>query len=213
MPLQAMTVSIPMRLGFHQEGPIIPMQVEAVATTPAAAIATAKVLITTHCQLEYHSRPGAVLQDRAHIGPAMYQVNGLYGYCFVRGDRIVSLQFAAKCQSKASIEMAQSLAGIQQQWCHGLVFDCAQLQQIDSAGLSCLVHLCRQLPCHLCRVPKPIYRLIKQIGLDKHLPMHADLNHGLQAMLKGSLTNQITARNAKKAKEQKKRKKLKIRQG
>ena len=121
MPLQAITVALPVRLGFDEHDPLLPLQIDTVASSPQAALATAKALAMTHCQLEHHSRPGAILADRATVGPAMQTVGGAYAYAFARGDRIISLHFASSCQGKASLEMAQSLAGIQAQWCHGLV--------------------------------------------------------------------------------------------
>ena len=71
------------------------------------------------------------------------------------------------------------------------LFDCAQLASVDSSALSSLVQVCRSIPCHLCRMPGNIQRLIHQIGLDSHIPLHDDLTSAMNAMLKHSLTKQV----------------------
>ncbi len=179
MAFYAIPVVLPFRMSDDSATPLGSLHIDAVATNPAGALAVAKVVATNLCLLRHGRRPRQLLLERARVGRPDRVITGPYAYIIGKGNRVAHLSLPPRIDDAAGDELDQALAGIDPRTCPGVVMDCAQMTGIATAGISALVTHSRRLCLELFRPPEAIMKVLRIVGTDRFLQIHADMRDAL----------------------------------
>ena len=188
MPLHTIPIVIPWQLGTGLQAVNQTTGVQAVATTPQAALAVAKLLVQALAAMRYPGQAMTVDLERAKIGAVGPEVHGLYAYVFGLGSTITQITFSGRIDQDAGSRLHQSLEGIDPARTVGLLMDCVLLSYINSSGLAALAGAGERLNLHLFRLPAPVLKVFQMTGIDRLVPNHADLNTAVAVMITTHLT-------------------------
>jgi len=188
MPLHTIPIVIPWQLGSGPQAVNHTTGVQAVATTPQAALAVAKLLVQALAAMRHPGQTITVDLERAKIGAVGPEVHGLYAYIFGMGSTISQINFPGRIDQDAGSRLHQSLEGIDATRTVGLLMDCVLLSYINSSGLAALAGAGQRLNLHLFRLPAPVLKVFQMTGIDRLVPNHADLNTAVAVMIKAHLT-------------------------
>lgn len=166
MPLLTIPVTIPYRIADDQAGIMYPVQVDAVATKPRAALATAFVLIQAFAKLQHPGKQIQMMPERSQIGGLGAPVPGPYAYVLGTGHLIPHLPLPSRFEAASSMTLEQTLKGLPD-GLKGVVVDCAPLQYINSQSMAALAAHAGRLHLRLFRVPDHINKVLTMVGLDR----------------------------------------------
>jgi anti-anti-sigma regulatory factor len=166
MPLHTIPVTIPYRLTDDQAGILYPVQVDAVATEPRAALATAYVLVQALARVQHGGRPVALMPERAQIGAPGAAVPGPYAYVLSNGHLIAHLPLPSRFEGASAMVLEQTFKGLPD-GLFGVVVDCAPLQYINSQSMAALAAHAGRVNLRLFRVPDHIAKVLGMVGLDR----------------------------------------------
>jgi anti-anti-sigma factor len=169
------------------DAPIHTTSVQAVATTPQAAVAVSKLLVNAQAQMRHAGKSATVLLDRAKTGAPGALVTGPYFYVFNAGGTIAHFAFPARLDQEIGERLEQTLAGLDATRTQGLLLDCVHLTYINSKGLGALAGSSSRLNLHLFRVPEPIKKVFAMTGLDHLIALHEDLTSAVMALVAAHL--------------------------
>ena len=184
MPLAAIPVSIPYRLTDDTESVPVPIQVDAVATEPKAALATAYVLVQGLAKLRHPGRPIQVQADRCQIGRPGAPVTTPYAYILGTSQFIPHVVLPARVEGPSALTLDQTLKGIPDGQL-GVIIDCATLGYMNSQGLAGLAAHAARLRLRLFRVPDPIAKVLSVVGLDRIIRCSPTLQAAIEDLAKG----------------------------
>ena len=193
MPLHAIPVVIPWQLGSGPTATTHTTGVQAVATTPAAALAVSKMLVQALAAIRHPGVPVAVDLDRSKVGAVGAEIMGPYVYVFGTGSSITHLSFPARIDQDAGARLNQSLDGLDPTRVQGVLMDCVLLNYINSSGLAALAGAASKINIQLFRVPPPILKVLQMTGLDRLIPNHSDMATALAALTRKAVEDRVTA--------------------
>lgn len=183
MPLYSIPVALPYRTDLDAGAPIYNVQIETVASSREAALSTAKALCKLTSYIRFGEPARDMLTERALVGEVQNQVVGPYCYIITKCQRIPHLSFPPRLDKDASATMIESFKGLQAKMVDGILMDCAPLTYIDSSSMSALASCSKTHNLQLFRVLDPIMKIMTIVGLNKILPIHADINSAMDALL------------------------------
>ncbi len=167
MPLHTIPVTIPYRITDDQAGIMYPVQVDAVATEPRAALATAYVIVQAIARLNHPGRPIALMPERAQMGQPGAAVAGPYAYVLGSGQHLIPhLPLPPRFEGASAMILEQTLKGLPD-GLFGVVLDCAPLQYINSQSMAALAAHAGRVNLRLFRVPEHIAKVLGMVGLDR----------------------------------------------
>lgn len=179
MPLFAIPVVMPYRLRDDREGVLFPVQVEAVASTTAAAVATAQTLVHRHGSLKHRGRAIETLPEHVRIGALGRMIEGPYAYVLRHGNHIHHLDFPARIDNRSGGVMGDAFAGLDPNQLLGVVMDCNPLAYINTTGLASIAAHAKRIQLRLFRVSDPVRRVFEIVGLAQLLRIFPDLRSAL----------------------------------
>jgi anti-anti-sigma regulatory factor len=183
MPLLSIPVTVPYQLVGDPEASLFTVQVDAAATAPNAALATAQVLVEAHARMRHPGRGARVLVERARIGAAGQVIPGFYAYALVNGFHITRFDFPARLESDAAQHLADAFEGMDDRNLFGLVADCVHLQYVSSIALATLAGNAQRLRLRLLRPSEQVVKVIAMVGLQRMIKVHADLPRALDDLV------------------------------
>lgn len=175
MPLHRIPVTVPYTLVGDPEAALFTVQVDAVATAPTGAIATAQVLVEALARMRHPGRGARVVSDRIRVGPQGTQVGGLYAYVLANGYHIPHLDFPARIDQDAAQQLADALSSIDQRNLFGVVADCVYLQYLGSMGVAAIASNAQRVRLRLLRPSDTVVKVFDLVGLRKLVPCFPDL--------------------------------------
>jgi anti-anti-sigma regulatory factor len=181
MPLFHIPVVVPYRLTDDRSEAVYPVQVAAAATTPAAALATATVLVESLTRLRHPGQDVQVLSNRAQVGKPLQALEGPYAYVLTRGHCIPLQPLPARIDEQTSETLGLILSAFDDRDTLGVIVDCAPLTAITSAGLTTLSRHARNL--HLFRLPAQIAKVFTIVGLDDIIHVEPTLQACLDTLV------------------------------
>ena len=187
MPLQSIPVVMPWQVGSAIDAPLHTTSVQSVATTPQAAIAVAKLLVSAQSQMRNAGKSATIHIERARTGLPGAVVNGPYFYVFNTGGTIAHFAFPPRLDQEVGERLEQTLAGLDPTRIQGLLLDCVHLTYINSKGLGALAGASARLNLHLFRVPEPIQKVFAMTGLDRLMAQHSDLQTAVMSLVASHL--------------------------
>jgi anti-anti-sigma regulatory factor len=170
---------MPYRLSDDRDHALYSIQVNAVASNEASAIAAAQALIRCLAQLKHPGQPVEVLPARAKVGALGRQIEGPYAYVLTHGNLIHHLDFPARIDSQSGEVMGNAFAGLDPNLLLGVVMDCNPLTYINTSGLASIAAHAKRIHLRLFRVSEPVRRVFQIVGLEKMLRIHPDLRLAL----------------------------------
>lgn len=175
MPLHRIPVTVPYTLVGDPEAALFTVQVDAVATAPTGAIATAQVLVEALARMRHPGRGAKVVSDRIRVGPQGSAVGGLYAYVLSNGYHIPHLDFPARIDQAAAEQLADALTGIDTRNLYGVIADAVYLQYLSSMGVAALAANAPRVRLRLLRPPEMVVKVFDLVGLRKLIPCFPDL--------------------------------------
>jgi anti-anti-sigma factor len=175
MPLHKIPVTVPYTLVGDANASLFTVQVDAVATSPTGAIATAQVLVEALARMRHPGQGAKVATDRIRVGALGAQVNGLYLYILANSYHINHLDFPARLEQAAAQQVSDSLTGIDQRNIYGVIADCVYLNYISSMGLAALASNAQRVRLRLLRPNAGIIKVLEMVGLQRMVPVFPDL--------------------------------------
>lgn len=179
MPSFAIPVVLPYRLRNDPKGVLVPVQVDTVASTTTAAVATAQALVHRHASLRHRSDPIEILPELVRIGTIGRMIDGPYAYVLMHGHHIRHLDFPARIDNRSGGVMGDAFAGLDPNQLLGVVMDCNPLAYINTTGLASIAAHARRIRLRLFRVPEPVRRVFEIVGLAQLLRIFPDLRSAL----------------------------------
>ena len=180
MPLFDIPVVMPYRLRDTRDGALFSVQVNAVASTEAAAVAAAQALVRTQATLKHRGHEIEMLPERAKLGSPGRQVEGPYAYVMTHGNLIHHLDFPARIDSQSGEVMGNAFTGLDPTLLLGVVMDCHPLTYINTSGLASIAAHAKRIHLRLFRVSEPVRRVFQIVGLVQLLRIFPDLRSALQ---------------------------------
>ena len=183
MPLYSIPIMLPYRMEAHANAPVYSLQVEAVASSAAAGLSTAKALCKLIAFMRFGEAPREILSERAMVGALRNQVIGPYIYVITKSQRIPHLSFPPRLDHEASQNLLESIKGLDKRFVDGLLMDCAPLTYLDSSSMSALNSCAQSMNFQMFRVSEPIMKILTLVGLHKVLPIHHDITTAMDALV------------------------------
>lgn len=170
---------MPYRLRDDRDKALFSVQVNAVASNEASAIAAANALIRCLAGLKHRGQPVEVLPERAKIGAIGRQIEGPYAYVLTHGNLIHHMDFPARIDSQSGEVMGNAFAGLDPNLLLGVVMDCNPLTYINTSGLASIAAHAKRIQLRLFRVSEPVRRVFQIVGLVQLLRIFPDLRMAL----------------------------------
>jgi len=183
VPLFDIPVVMPYRLRDDRDSALYSVQVNAVASSEASALAAAQALVRAHGGIKHRGHAIEVLPDRAKIGATGRQIEGPYAYVLTHGNLIHHLDFPARIDSQSGEVMGDAFAGLDPALLLGVVMDCHPLTYINTSGLASIAAHAKRIQLRLFRVSEPVRRVFQIVGLVQLLRIHADLRSALDDLI------------------------------
>ena len=175
MPLHKIPVTVPYSLVGDPTASLFTIQVDAVATSPTGAIATAQVLVEALARMRHPGQGAKVVTERVRVGAIGDQVVGLYAYVLTNSFHIAHLDFPARLEQDAAQRLADTFGGIDQRNLYGILADCVYLSYISSMGLAALASNAQHVRLRLIRPTAGVTKVLEMVGLAKMVPSFPDL--------------------------------------
>ncbi|MEK7412506.1 MAG: STAS domain-containing protein [Planctomycetota bacterium] len=175
MPLHRMPVTVPYTLVGDAQASLFTIQVDAVATSPTGAIATAQVLVEAMARMRHPGRGARVASERVRVGSLGSQVTGVYAYVLSNGFHIPQLDFPSRIDQDAAQQLEDTLSGLDQRNLYGVVIDCVYLQYISSMGIAALASNAKRARLRLLRPSASITKVLEMVGLTRLILSFPDL--------------------------------------
>lgn len=189
-------VNYPVTLPYVQVGDptaaLFTMQVDAVATSPAGAMAVAQVLVETVARLRHAGQGAKVATERARIGAPGRPVEGLYAYVLANSFHIARLDFPSRIEQQAAQRLADTLNGLDPRAVFGVIADCVHLSYISSMGLAAFASAAGRIPIRLLRPQPTISKVIDMVGLSRFIPAFPDLRKACDDVVAQWLTQRTS---------------------
>jgi hypothetical protein len=181
MTLSVISVVVPYQLGA--ETATASVQVSAVTENAAGAQAVAQQLAQAWAALHHPGRAPSVRPGRAKVPATPVPVDGPFAYVLSRHNHIHHLAFPARIDGIPGERLGHQLAGLDDKLVYGLAMDCAQLEYINTVGLTGLANHVKRLRLHLYQVPSTICKVLDIVGLSRLLQMHDNLAQALAGIV------------------------------
>jgi anti-anti-sigma regulatory factor len=183
VPLHDFSVIMPYRTAHQPDEILRPLHIQAVASTPRAALATAEMIGATLAALQ--SPSGVTMaQESTKVGQSGRVIDGPYAYILTKGNRVLHYDFPARIDSEAGEAMGNLFTGLDVTNLFGVVMDCHTLTYINTSGLASLAAHARRTRLQLFRVSEPVRRVFEIVGLIHLLKIHASLADALAGLEK-----------------------------
>ncbi len=179
MPLFDIPVVMPYRLREERDGALFSVQVNAVASNEASAVAASQALVRSLGGLKHRGRTIETLPERAKIGAVGRQIDGPYAYVLTHGNLIHHLDFPPRIDSQSGEVMGDAFAGLDPNLLLGVVMDCNPLTYINTSGLASIAAHAKRIQLRLFRVSDPVRRVFQIVGLVQMLRIFPDLRTAL----------------------------------
>jgi len=176
------TIPVTVPFGAGDQPATGTVQVDAVARDATAAQRVASELAATWLRLRHPQLDAAPRPGRARIGAGAEVVDGAYAYVLSNRDHIHRLAFPRRIDGAAGNVLDQSLAGLDQTQVFAVVFDLAELDYVNTIGLSSLVAHSKRLRILISGASPTVRQVFEAIGLDRVLPVHRDLAAALASL-------------------------------
>jgi anti-anti-sigma regulatory factor len=181
VPLHDFSVVMPYRAANQPDDILRSLHIQAVASAPPAALATAHIIAQTLAHLQ--SPSGAtLLQDSAKVGTSGRVIDGPYAYVLSKNNRVLHYDFPPRIDSEAGEAMGNFFAGLDITQLFGVVMDCHLLTYINTSGLASLAAHAGRTHLQLFRVSEPVRRVFEIVGLIHMLKIHTSLPEALQQL-------------------------------
>jgi anti-anti-sigma factor len=175
MPLHKIPVTVPYTLVGDPTASLFTIQVDAVATSPTGAIATAQVLVEALARMRHPGQGAKVVSERVRVGTIGPQVSGLYIYILTNSFHISHLEFPARLEQEGAQQLADVFTGIDQRNLYGILADCVYLNYISSMGLAALASNAQRVRLRLIRPSAGVLKVLEMVGLQRMVPCFPDL--------------------------------------
>jgi anti-anti-sigma factor len=175
MPLHRIPVTVPYVLVGDPTASLFTVQVDAVATSPTGAIATAQVLVEALARMRHPGRGARVASDRVRVGTIGAQVSGFYAYVLANSFHIAHLDFPSRIDQTAAQQLADTFTGIDQRNLYGILADCVYLNYLGSMGLAAVASNAQRVRLRLIRPSEGVLKVLDMVGLRKMVPCFPDL--------------------------------------
>jgi anti-anti-sigma regulatory factor len=179
VPLFDIPVVMPYRLRDERDGALFSVQVNAVASNEASAVAATQVLVRSLGLLKHRGRTVEVLPERVKIGAMGRQIEGPYAYVLTHGSLIHHLDFPSRIDSQSGEVMGDAFTGLDPALLLGVVMDCNPLTYINTSGLASIAAHAKRIHLRLFRVSDPVRRVFQIVGLVQLLRIFPDLRSAL----------------------------------
>lgn len=174
---------MPYRLRESRDGILYSVQVNAVASNEASALAASQVLVRCLGTIRHRGQTVDVMPDRAKIGGVGRQIEGPYAYVLTNGNLIHHLDFPARIDSQSGEVMGNAFAGLDPNVLLGVVMDCNPLTYINTSGLASIAAHAKRIQLRLFRVSEPVRRVFQIVGLEQLLRIFPDLRSALDDLV------------------------------
>jgi anti-anti-sigma regulatory factor len=178
---------MPYRLRDERDGALFSVQVNAVASNEASAVAAAQALVRSLAGLKHRGRAIEALPERVKVGAIGRQVEGPYAYVLTHGNLIHHLDFPSRIDSQSGEVMGNAFAGLDPNLLLGVVMDCNPLTYINTSGLASIAAHAKRIQLRLFRVSDPVRRVFQIVGLVQLLRIFPDLRSALEDLGKPQL--------------------------
>lgn len=175
MPLHKIPVTVPYTLVGDPTASLFTVQVDAVATAPTGAIATAQVLVEALARMRHPGQGAKVASERVRVGAVGSQVGGLYAYVLTNSFHIAHLDFPGRLEQAGAQQLSDALNGIDQRNLFGVLADCVYLSYISSMGLAALASNAQRVRLRLIRPSAGVLKVLDMVGLARMVPCFPDL--------------------------------------
>ncbi len=175
MPLHKIPVTVPYTLVGDPTASLFTIQVNAVATSPTGAIATAQVLVEALARMRHPGQGAKVVGERVRVGAIGTQVTGMYAYILTNSFHIAHLDFPARLEATGAQQLADAFAGIDQRNLYGVLADCVYLSYISSMGIAALASNAQRVRLRLLRPSSGVLKVLEMVGLNTMVPSFPDL--------------------------------------
>jgi anti-anti-sigma factor len=183
MPLYRIPVTVPYQLTGDPQAALFTVQVDAVATAPNAALATACVLVEALARMRHPGQGARVVTERARIGAIGAQVAGLYAYVLSNGYHIPHLDFPARLDQNGAQTLGDALAGIDGRNLFGVVADCVHLAYVSSMAIATIAGNAQRVRLRLVRPHESVLKVFDMVGLRRLISAHPDLPRALDDLV------------------------------
>ena len=180
MPLYDIPIVMPYRLRDERDGAMFSVQVNAVASSEAAAVAASQALVSSLGGLKHRGRAVETIPERVKIGSVGRQIEGPYAYVLTHGNLIHHLDFPSRIDSQSGEVMGNAFAGLDPNLLLGVVMDCNPLTYINTSGLASIAAHAKRVQLRLFRVSEPVRRVFQIVGLVQMLRIFPDLRSALE---------------------------------
>jgi len=179
VPLFDIPIVMPYRLRDERDGALYSVQVNAVASNEASAVAAAQALVRSLAGLKHRGRAIEALPERVKVGAIGRQIEGPYAYVLTHGNLIHHLDFPSRIDSQSGEVMGNAFAGLDPNLLLGVVMDCNPLTYINTSGLASIAAHAKRIQLRLFRVSDPVRRVFQIVGLVQLLRIFPDLRSAL----------------------------------
>lgn len=174
---------MPYRLRDASDGVLYSVQVNAVASNEASALAAAQALVRSLGAMRHRGHQIEAVPERAKLGSVGRQIEGPYAYVLTNGNLIHHLDFPARIDSQSGEVMGNAFAGLDPQLLLGVVMDCNPLTYINTSGLASIAAHAKRIQLRLFRVSEPVRRVFQIVGLEQLLRIFPDLRSALDDLV------------------------------
>jgi anti-anti-sigma factor len=194
MPLHKIPVTVPYTLVGDPTASLFTIQVDAVATSPTGAIATAQVLVEALARMRHPGQGAKVASERVRVGAIGNQVTGLYAYILSNAFHISHIDFPTRLEQEAAQQLSDAFAGIDQRNLYGILADCVYLSYISSMGLAALASNAQRVRLRLIRPSAGVLKVLEMVGLQRMVPSFPDLPKACDDLVAAWLRNAANPR-------------------
>jgi anti-anti-sigma regulatory factor len=171
---------MPYRVRDERDGALFSIQVNAVASNEASAVAATQALVRSLGGLRHRGHQIEVLPERVKVGAIGRQIEGPYAYVLTNGNLIHHLDFPSRIDSQSGEVMGNAFAGLDPSLLLGVVMDCNPLTYINTSGLASIAAHAKRIHLRLFRVSEPVRRVFQIVGLVQLLRIFPDLRSALE---------------------------------